>query len=98
MKTIEPCYFGLLAQIKIKIWCLKYKNVDISVRREIWLTALQTDDKMTLDLITLKYDCFALSVSSQASEATVVRGGKEGLNNPRCALARLAYLERERES
>lgn len=53
---------------------------------------------MTLDLITLKYDCFALSVSSQASEATVVRGGKEGLNNPRCALARLAYLERERES
>lgn len=68
------------------------------MRREIWLTALQTDDKMTLDLITLKYDCFALSVSSQASEATVVRGGKEGLNNPRCALARLAYLERERES
>lgn len=62
------------------------------MRREIWLTALQTDDKMTLDLITLKYDCFALSVSSQASEATVVRGGKEGLNNPRCALARLAYL------
>lgn len=47
---------------------------------------------MTLDLITLKYECFALSVSSQALEATVVRGGKEGLNNPRCALARLAYL------